>query len=108
MATATAPEPRLAKRELTTAEAAEQFVAADLEAERQAALKKEAAAVLKAYFAKTGRTKYKQLVELRQGADRTVLDQDKIKEFLGERLPDFQTRVTPAPSISRVKQPQRK
>lgn len=108
MSTATATAPRVTKRELTTAEAAEQFVAADLEAERQAALKKEAAAVLKTYFAKTGRTKYKQLVELRQGADRTVLDQDKVKEYLGDLLPDFQTRVTPAPSVSRVKPPQKK
>jgi hypothetical protein len=95
--------PRVTKRELTVAEAADQFVDADLAMEAQKARKQEAAAVLKAYFERTGRTKYKHLVELRQGSDRTVLDQDAVKEFLGERLPEFQTRVTPAPSVSRIK-----
>jgi hypothetical protein len=95
--------PRLAKTELTVAEAAEQWEAADRAAERAAALKKEAGPVLLAHFEKTGRVSYKDMIALRQGADRTVLDQDAVKAFLGERLPEFQTRVTPKPSLTRMR-----
>jgi hypothetical protein len=98
-----APAPRITKRELTLAEAAEQWEAADRDAELAAARKKEAAPVLLAHFEKTGRLSYKDRIALRQGADRTVLDTDAVKEFLGERLPEFQTRVTPKPSLTRMR-----
>jgi hypothetical protein len=98
-----APAPRITKRELTVAEAAEQWEMADREIERLTALRKEAAPVLLAHFEKTGRLSYKDRIALRQGADRTVLDTDAVKEFLGERLPEFQTRVTPKPSLTRMR-----
>lgn len=98
-----APAPRLAKTELTVAEAADQWEAADRDAERAAALKKEAGPVLLKHFEKTGRLSYKDRIAVRQGADRTVLDQDAVKAFLGERLPEFQTRVTPKPSLTRMR-----
>jgi hypothetical protein len=77
-----AAAPRLTKRELTLAEAADQWEAADRESERAAALKKEAAPVLLKHFEKTGRISYKDRIALRQGADRTVLDQDAVKASL--------------------------
>jgi|1186.fasta_scaffold08126_5 hypothetical protein len=98
-----APAARLSKTELTVAEAADQWEAADRDAERAAALKKEAGPVLLAHFEKTGRLSYKDRIALRQGADRTVLDTDAVKSFLGERLPEFQTRVTPKPSLTRMR-----
>jgi hypothetical protein len=100
---APAPAPRVTKRDLTLAEAAEQWEAADREIERLTALRKEAAPVLLKHFEKTGRISYKNRIALRQGADRTVLDQDAVKAFLGERVPEFQTRVTPKPSLTRMK-----
>lgn len=96
-------EPRVTKRELTIAEAADQWEQADREIERLSGLRKEAAPVLLKHFEKTGRLSYKDQIALRQGADRTVLDQDAVKEYLGERLPEFQTRVTPRPSLTRMR-----
>lgn len=94
--------PRLAKRKLTLAEAADQWEQADREIERLQALRKEAAPVLLEHFEKTGRRTYKERIAVRQGADRTILDQSAVKAFLGARLPEFQTRSTPSPSLTRL------
>jgi hypothetical protein len=99
---APAAAPRVTKRELTLTEAADQWEKADREIERLQALRKEAAPVLLAHFEKTGRRAYKDRIALRQGADRTILDQEKVKEYLGEQLERFQTRVSPKPSLTRL------
>jgi hypothetical protein len=96
------PEPRVTKRKLTLADAADQWEQADREIERLQALRKEAAPVLLEHFERTGRHSYKDRIALRQGADRTILDQNAVKEFLGQRLTEFQTRVSPRPSLSRL------
>lgn len=101
MPTATAD--RITKQELTVAQAAEQWLEADREIERLSALRKEADAVLKDYFERTGRTTYKRLLELVTTAPRTILDQDAIKAYLGPKLADFQTRSKPSKKITRLK-----
>jgi hypothetical protein len=87
---------------LTVAEAADQWENADREIERLQALKKQAAPVLLDYFERTKRTAYKKRIALTRSASRTILDQAKVKAFLGDRLADFQTRSTPKPSLTRL------
>ena len=77
---------------MTVAEAAKQFVETDrqlkaLEPQREAARE-----VLLAHFRKTGRSRYKDLIQYARST-RTVLDQAAVKRFLGKRLPRFQKSV---------------
>lgn len=88
------------KSKLTVAAAAEQWEAAKRELERQKALLDEAAPVLLEHFEKTGRKTYKDRVALVQGPARTILDQSKVREFLGARLAEFQKKSLPKPSLS--------
>jgi hypothetical protein len=83
---------RLQKRKLTLAEAADQWEAAKREIERQKPLLEEAAAVLLAHFEKTGRRTLKDRIAL-SVSSRLVLEQDKVREFLGARLGEFQKRI---------------
>lgn len=78
------------KRKLTLAQAAEQWTAAKAEQARQKALMDEAAEVLLDYFDRTGRASYKQIGWTRTGGS-LVLDQAKVRAFLGARLREFQT-----------------
>lgn len=93
---------RVTKKKLTLAQAAEQWLEADREIARLKALKDEAAPVVLAHFEKSGRKTYKDLIALVQAPARTILDQTAVKEFLGPRLGEFQKRVTPKPSLSRL------
>lgn len=95
-------EPRLAKHKLTVAQAADQWEHADRELERLKALRDEAASVLLDYFERTGRRAYKDRIAVRQAPDRTVLDTDAVKKFLGDQLAKFQKRVTCRPSLTRL------
>jgi hypothetical protein len=95
------------KKPLTVAQAAEQWAAATGEIERQKALIGEAAPVLVKHFEKTGRRTYKDLIAYVQAPARTILDQPKVKEFLGARLPEFQKRSTPKPSLSLLEKPEK-
>lgn len=88
------------KSKLSVAEAADQWVAAKREMARQKALIDEAAPVLLKHFEKTGKRTYKDLIALVQGPARTILDQQKVREFLGARLSEFQTQSVPRPSLS--------
>jgi hypothetical protein len=97
-------------RKLTLAAAADQWENADAELEelqrevkRLEGLKKQAAPVVLDHLVKTGRTRYKGRIELVQGSPRRVLDQTRVKEFLGDRIADYETTVTPAPKLKRLK-----
>lgn len=83
---------RVKKKKLTLGEAADQFEHARRERERLKPLEEEAAAILKEHFEKTGRSTYKDRIAL-STSSRNLLDQAKVREFLGERLGDFQKRT---------------
>lgn len=94
---------RVTKRELSRSEAAEQFISATRELALQKARVAEAAAVLLPFLqskrpSPDGQRRYKG-VRLKWSSSSTVLDQPKVKAFLGERLPEFQRRTEPAPGL---------
>src|SRR5690349_9129817 len=94
-----ATPPRLQKRKLTLAEAADQWENAKREIERQKPLLEEAGAVLLAYFDRTGRGAYKNRIGWSWTGGGLVLDQAKVREFLGSRLGEFQKRSTRTRSL---------
>lgn len=119
MATTTAPKPRAArkrkprpadiapagvtKKALTLAEAADQYEKATRIIDENKPLREEAAEVLLSHFEKTGRSTYKDRIALTIGSARLVLDQAKVRAFLGKRLPEFQKRTTPSRSLTLLK-----
>ncbi len=96
---------RLQKRKLTLAEAAKQWEQAKRESERQKGLLEEAAGVLLAHFEKTGRGAYKGRIGWSWRGGSLVLDQPKVREFLGDRLTEFQKRTDRSRSLTLLKQP---
>lgn len=94
---------RVQKRKLTLSEAADQWEQAKREIDRLKPLLEEAAPVLLAHFEKTGRSTYRDRIALTLGASKLVLDQAKVREFLGERLAQFQKRTEPSRSLSLLK-----
>jgi hypothetical protein len=119
MATTTAPKPRakrkrsprpvdiapagVTKKSLTLAEAADQWEKSKRALDEHQPLLEEAAEVLLAHFEKTGRSTYKDRIALTIGSARLILDQPKVRAFLGKRLPDFQKRTTPSRSLTLLK-----
>jgi hypothetical protein len=118
MATTTAPKPRakrnrtprpvdiaprVTKRSLTLAEAADQYERATRAIDENKPLREEAAKVLLEHFEKTGRSTYKDRIALTIGSARLVLDQAKVRAFLGKRLSEFQTRTKPSRSLTLLK-----
>ena len=95
--------PTVTKSKLTVAEAATQWERAKLEIERQKPLLEEAAPVLLAHFEKTGRSTYKDRIAVTTNPPKLLLDQPKVREFLGARLPEFQKRTEPSKSLSLLK-----
>ncbi len=115
-ATATTAEPgksvrkpatprRLQKRKLTLSQAAEQWEQAKREVEAQKGLLEEAAGVLLAHFEKTGRGAYKDRIGWSWRGGSLVLDQPRVREFLGDRLQEFQKRTERTRSLSLLTQP---
>lgn len=88
------------KKDLTLAQAADQWEEATLEMARLKPLRDEAAAIIKAHLEKTGRTKYKNRIALVIVPARTILDQAKVREFLGRRLGEFQKRTEPSSTLT--------
>jgi hypothetical protein len=80
------------KKPLTLAEAADQWEKAKRITDEQKPLLEEAATVLKAHFAKTGRDQYKGRIGL-VTQDASILDQAAVKDHLGKRLPKFMKRI---------------
>lgn len=89
----TATADRVTKKKLTVAEAAEQFERCTLQMKQLAPQVEEAKAVLVEHFEKTGRSTYKDRIVYGSWS-RTILDQSKVREFLGAQLKDFQTRIS--------------
>jgi hypothetical protein len=94
---------RISKRKLTLAEAADQWQSAKQEIDRLRPLLEEAAPVLLDHFEKTGRSTYKDRIAVTLNASKLLLDQAKVREFLGAKLPDFQKRTEPSRSLSLLK-----
>ena len=86
------PRPGVSKRKLTLTEAADQWVKAKRTIEREKPLLEEAAAVLLEHFDRTGRSTYRDQIALTRST-RLIMDQAKVREFLGAKLKDFQKRV---------------
>lgn len=81
------------KKKLSVEQAAQQWLRARRDIKKHKALLEEAAEVLLAHFTKTGRKAYKDLVGLTTST-REILDQSKVRAFLGKKLPQFQKRST--------------
>lgn len=90
---------RITKRKLTLQEAATQWERAKLEIERQKALLDEAAPVLLEHFEKTGNAGYKNRIGWKWSGGSLILDQPKVREFLGGRLGEFQKRTDRSRSL---------
>ena len=89
-----------ATKRLTLAQAADQWVRGKKQAVRGKALMEEAAPILLKYFARTGRTSYKDRIGLVLTPSKLILDQQKVKEELGRRLSQFQKRTKPSKSLT--------
>jgi hypothetical protein len=79
------------------AEAASEYERTKREIAKLETVKDEAASVLKIYFKRTGRSRYKNIVYSCSFQRR--LDTEKVKAFLGRRLPRFQ-KTTPIEQLS--------
>jgi hypothetical protein len=91
------------KKELTVAQAADQWEKAKRAQEKQKPLLEEAAAVLKAHFEKTGDTEYDGRIQLVTTPSKLVLDQSKVREYLGKKLSKFQKRTAASKSLALMK-----
>lgn len=100
---ATATPGRVTKKKLSVAQAADQWERATLEMDRLKPLREEAAAVLKEHLEKTGKKTYKDRIALVTSPAKLILDQAKVREFLGKRLGEFQKRTAPSTSLTLLK-----
>jgi hypothetical protein len=91
---------RLQKRKLTLEQAADQYERVQRELDRLKPLKEEASEVLLAHFEKTGRGSYKDRIGWTWRGGALVLDQPRVREFLAERLPEFQKRTARVRSLT--------
>jgi hypothetical protein len=103
MPTATKPGD-IVKKDLTVAQAEEQWIKADDRMAKDKVLKEEAAAILQAHLEKKGIARYKR-VELVTAKASRVLDQAKVKQFLGKKIDRFMKWTDPSPRLSRVVDP---
>jgi uncharacterized membrane-anchored protein YhcB (DUF1043 family) len=88
----TAVAARVSKKKLTLAQAADQWERCKREMDHLKPQLEEAAAVLVDHFERTGRSTYKDRIALSRST-RLVLDQARVREFLGKQLADFQKRI---------------
>jgi hypothetical protein len=97
------PTDRVTKRKLTLAEAADQWENSKREIQRLKPLLEEASPVLLEHFERTGKATYRDRIALSTTPSKLLLDQAKVREFLGTRLPEFQRRTEPSRSLSLLK-----
>lgn len=97
----TTSAPRVSKKKLTLAQAADQFERASNAKKLAEAEIEEAKAVLVTHFEKSGRSTYKDRIAFALST-RNVLDQAKVREFLGAQLADFQ-KITTIRSVTLLK-----
>lgn len=95
--------PTVTKSKLTLAEAADQWERSKREIDRLKPLLEEAAPVLLEHFERTGRSTYRDRIAVSTRGGSLVLDQARVREFLGKRLPEFQKRTEPSKSLSLLK-----
>ncbi len=81
------------KAKLTLAQAADQWEDSKREIDRHKALLEEAAPVLLAYFERSNRATYRDRIARKATGGTLILDQPKVREFLGKRLVEFQKRT---------------
>lgn len=84
---------RLQKQKLTLSEAADQWERSKREIDRLKPLLEESAAVLLEHFEKTHRATYKDRIARQATGGSLVLDQPRIREYLGAKLHEFQKRT---------------
>lgn len=80
-------------RKLTLANAIDQWAETTLAIEGLKVLQKEAAKVLLASADRTGKRTFKDRIAVVQTGGSMVLDQAAVREHLGSKLADFQTRT---------------
>jgi hypothetical protein len=91
----------ITERKYTVGQAADAWLAAG-DAKRDAdAIQKKTGAIVKAHLLKTGKKSFKG-IRLKATGGGWVLDTDKVKEFLGKRLSEFQKRQAPGHTLERV------
>jgi hypothetical protein len=87
------PQAPAKPRRLTVANAVDQWAETTLAIQGLEILRKEAAGVLLAHAAKTGRRTFRDRIAVVQSGGSLILDQRKVREFLGARLAAFQTQT---------------
>ena len=92
-AQAPAADPGLKKRKLTLANAVDQWAECSLAIEGLTVLRDEAKKVILANAEKTGRRSYKNRIAVVQTGGSLILDQGAVRQMLGERWAEFQTRT---------------
>jgi hypothetical protein len=80
-------------RKLTVANAVDQWAETTLAIQGLEILRKEAAGVLLAHAEKTGRRTFRDRIAVVQSGGSLILDQKKVREYLGARLAAFQTQT---------------
>lgn len=100
-ATKTKPQPaeRVTKKELTLTQAVAQWKDARRAIDEAKALLEEAAPIVLAYMLKKKLSKYRG-IGLSYSTARLILDQPKVREYLGAQLKDFQTKTKPKASLT--------
>lgn len=88
------------KKKLTLAQAADQWEKARRLIDEQEPLLEEAKEILLEHFERTGRRTYRDRIALVIGSSRLILDQPKIRAFLGKDLPKYQKRTKPSKSLT--------
>src|SRR4051812_32513766 len=96
---ATATPGRVTKKKLTFTQAVEQWVKAKRAMERQKALLEEAAPIVEAGMEQRDVDEYGDVVLIKTPS-KLILDQPKVREFLGRQLSRFQKRTEPSTSLS--------
>lgn len=98
------PTPKaMQKRKLTLAAAIEQWEQTTNAIDGLNILRKEAAEVLLDHAERTGRRTFKDRIAVVQSGGSLILDQAKVREYLGARLIDFQTRTKTGWSLKLLK-----
>lgn len=95
--------PRLQKRKLTLAEAADQYEKTKREMERLKPLLEEAGAVLLEHFERTGRAGYRGRIGWKWSGGQLYLDQEALRAYLGAKVADFQKRAKRSRSLMLLK-----
>ena len=80
-------------RKLTVTQAIDQYESATRAIEGLTGLRDEAKRVLLEHAEKTGKRTFKDRIAVVRSGGSLILDQRKVRDELGARLPDFQTRT---------------